>query len=395
MTLATCRRIAAALVLLGLPVATAGAQQTEKAADAFDAKGATAEERLLQAELLEVATGDLERAAELYRALIDDASIDRAVRDEARLGLGRVERKRGQLVAAREALGALVGDEEASDEVRRRARSYLVELERGEPADRRFDWIAELQSNPEIQARLFADIMALTDPEKAVSAARQLLALGPVAVPMLEQAADQSRDPEQRRRIAILLVQLGNFDRLSTAFAPGVPENPSNTLYVNLVEAVRGFRDEESTRLRDALRDLALEDERAVERASALSIAAGETRDPAEHLARVERAVSQPNLPSTEGLKNAVFTSLLATPEGREAVRARILTLDPERVSFYLGVFGGLPERALDVLEPRHIVELLRGIDQRDGNPPDLRIVRVVTRLIDRLVEKRELEEAL
>ena len=93
-----------------------------------DAKGESAEDRLLQAELLEVSTGDLKKALEIYNAIQTDKSTREPTRARVLLYMARCHRKLGQLEKARSLLEALVKNQAAEREVVRRAQSFLSEL---------------------------------------------------------------------------------------------------------------------------------------------------------------------------------------------------------------------------------------------------------------------------
>src|SRR6266511_3676767 len=123
-----------------------------------------AEDRLLEAELLEVSTGDLEKAKAIYQAIQADEKAPEPVRARALLYLARCHRKLGEIEAARKLLGDLVKNRAAEREVLRQAQSFLRELAGGRPEGPDFDWLKELERNPEIQARVFDLAMDLTIP---------------------------------------------------------------------------------------------------------------------------------------------------------------------------------------------------------------------------------------
>src|SRR5262245_57346209 len=98
------------------------------------------EDRLLKAELLEVSTGDLEKAMAVYQSLAADEKAAAAVRARAKLSLARSQRKRGELEAARKNLEELTKDP-ADREIARQATSFLKELKDGRAQNPDFDWL--------------------------------------------------------------------------------------------------------------------------------------------------------------------------------------------------------------------------------------------------------------
>ena len=166
------------------------------------------EDKLLQGELLEVSSGDLEKAMAVYRAVEADEKAPEPTRARALLCLARCQRKLGELEAARKTLGALIKAHSNEREVIRQAQSFLKELEGGRATNPDFDWLKELEKSPEIQARVFDLTMDLMsgDASKAEASRRQLRALGTVAVPVMERVLDLSQDRMQRLWLASLLV---------------------------------------------------------------------------------------------------------------------------------------------------------------------------------------------
>ena len=160
-----------------------------------------AEDRLVSAELLEVASGDLEGAMAVYKELIDGQDTPASVRAKAKLCLARCHRKRGELETARKLLEDLVTQHADERQVIRRATTQLRELREGEARNPEFDWLRAIRSEPEMQSRIFDYAMELIDSDRMVTATRQLLALGTIAAPMLEQIFESSRSPLQRAQL--------------------------------------------------------------------------------------------------------------------------------------------------------------------------------------------------
>jgi tetratricopeptide (TPR) repeat protein len=182
-------------------------------------------DRLLSAELLEVSTGDLEKAIAAFQALGADEKAPRAVRAKALLGQARCQRKLGRLEAAKRTLDELVAAPEQDPEVLRQAKSYLKELTGSRSENPDFDWIREIEKNPEVQARIFDWAMKLagTQVTEINAARRQLLALGTIALPVVEKLLDASREPLHRQQLAIIAVQGGRLERLAVLLDPSQP----------------------------------------------------------------------------------------------------------------------------------------------------------------------------
>lgn len=177
--------------------------------------------RLMQAELLEVSSGELDKAIGIYQELMEGKETPEPVRARALLYLARCHRKRGELERAKKLLEALIANHAGERDEVRRARNYLRELRQGSSANPKFDWLGELQRNPEVQARVFDYIMDLVEPgETAERAGKQLLALGTLALPTLEQMIENSRDAAHRRRLGLILLNMGRYEHVETAMPP-------------------------------------------------------------------------------------------------------------------------------------------------------------------------------
>ncbi len=193
------------------------------------ARAEDAEDRLVSAELLEVSAGDFEKARAAFKALSDDEKAPAAARSRALLGLARCQRKLGQLEAAKKTLEDLlknsVKDPAKDPEVLRQAKSYLRELAGGRPENPDFDWVREIEKNPEIQARVFDWAMELAGlpSDRDPPAGRQLLALGTIALPVVERVLDASRDPVHRQHLAIIAFRSGRIERLAVLLDAAEP----------------------------------------------------------------------------------------------------------------------------------------------------------------------------
>jgi hypothetical protein len=179
------------------------------------------EDRLLEGEILEVSKGDLEKAMAIYRAIHADEKSPEPARARALLYLARCQRKLGEIEAARKTLDDLVKAHAREEEVIRQARSFLRELESGNAESPRFDWLREMEKSPEVQAKAFdlaMDLALLPSTTEHQRGMRQLRALGTLAAPVLERVLETSRDPTQRLSIAILLAQMGRYEKFSIIF---------------------------------------------------------------------------------------------------------------------------------------------------------------------------------
>ncbi|MCZ6792970.1 MAG: HEAT repeat domain-containing protein [Planctomycetota bacterium] len=330
------------------------------------------EGRLLRAELLEVSNGELEGAMKEYRSLVEDAETPPGVRDKARLCLGRCLRKRGDLEGARKILRALTDDEKTDRTVARRAASFLREIETGKSENPDFDWIGELQKNPAIRARIFDYVMDLVEEDsKALAASRQLLALGTLTVPMLEQAAKNSRDEDHRRRLALILGHMGRYELLEPALSwqgdlrvVGVVR-VDRWLIQSFVQRTRSLKAAERQTLVSAVARLASGRADPALRALVL-LHAGERRDLPRLLGAIEGVYS-----TNWGYTDQLLEELGRTEEGCRGMRARLL-----EESCAVGAALAYLPRVLDshpqLVEARHHVAFL-GHDS-----PPVRAVRGV-----------------
>jgi len=85
-------------------------------------------ERLVRAEVLEVAKGDLEKAMAEYRAIEADEKAPASIRARALLAIGRCQRKRGELEAARRTFADILARHPAEKETARQAKGFLEEI---------------------------------------------------------------------------------------------------------------------------------------------------------------------------------------------------------------------------------------------------------------------------
>ncbi|MBN1442075.1 MAG: HEAT repeat domain-containing protein [Planctomycetes bacterium] len=395
--------LVAVLIVGGGLTAQDAAEPAEKAAEEAAGKIVeTGADRLMKAELLEVSSGELEKAMEIYSAIAAEEDASAEVRARAKLYLGRCLRKRGELERAKKVLAEVVESFPDQTDVVRRARGYLKELESGKAENPRFDWIGDLQRNPEIQARIFDWIMDLVDPgegqtsDKARIAGRQLLAIGTVALPMLEQAAGSSRDPAHRRRVALILIHLGRHEYLDAALPPAHDYwDRYEPLLESLVESVLSATQAERDRLRKAL-EAQPEAGKTGGIRDLLLVAAGERSDLAARLARFEgRSVGGgiQTLPRYYG-REEIVEQLASEETGQAALAARIL--DPaarENTPYeYLRL---LEERAPERLAADHYLACATNLARRGGNMMDLIPELEKRGALARLLESPEREAIL
>ncbi len=175
------------------------------------------EDRLLEAELLEVASGDLDRAVKIYTVLAESEAATESIRARALLYLARCRRKTGEIEEARKILERVVAAHPEERRVIQEARVFLRELERGTTENPEFDWLGELGRSELIQARVFDLAMDLVSPEtdEGRRARRQLKALGAIGVPVLSRVLSTSRDRTQRWHLALVLIELGRHENWS------------------------------------------------------------------------------------------------------------------------------------------------------------------------------------
>lgn len=243
-----------------------------------------AEERLLSAELLEVSAGDFEKALASFKAISGDDKAPEGVRAKALLGLARCQRKLGQLEAAKKTLDDLVKAPAKDPEILRQARSYLRELAGGRAENPDFDWVREIEKNPEIQARVFEwamQLVGVSNDEDPV-AGRQLLALGTIALPVVERVLDASRDPVHRHHLALIAIRSGRIERLQVLLDPAEPVHigPRRIRWgvEQVLEKLSAASADERKRVLDVLAGVPRSPRTDAVRA-ALEIAAGDTRD--------------------------------------------------------------------------------------------------------------------
>jgi tetratricopeptide (TPR) repeat protein len=282
------------------------------------------EDRLLKAELLEVSTGDLEKAMAVYQEILADEKAPAAVRARAKLYLARCQRKRGELDAARKNLEEVARDP-ADREVARQAAGFLKELKEGRAQNPDFDWLKEMEKSPEIQARVFELVMDLVDPatEKGQRARRQLLAMGTLALPVVERVLETSRDPIHRLQLALIAMRAGRFERVAVLLDPAQRIDANwNGIYQEFgwfLDTIKYFSDDERKRLLETVTRRPPSPATGPY-ADAIQLAAGDFSD----LPRKLKAIENTGLLD----QSRLFWILESNPPAAQEMAARIL--DPE-----------------------------------------------------------------
>ena len=353
--------------LSGLVVPGLAAQKTPETQKPPDSTPASFEARLVEAELLEVGNGDLEKAMALYEALRQDAKAPEPVRARAALYLARCLRKKGQLGTAEKTLTGLIAAFPNQKAVVAEAESYLQELQSGEATEPAFDWMQALKQNPEIQARIFNLAMDLAnfDPSSAsrANAFQQLFALGRTATPVLEKLCDTTQNAGHRKTLALLAVLAGRFDRVGVLF--GRQEKPYTLLLdaylAKLFSWAAGLTGPERERFLKAL-DRVDPQTQAVAYLVALRLAAGDVSDLVGKLEKVETIefgttrLSPDYGPS--GLSHKLTRLVQENHSLEPALVERLKSSDcpPMPAALYCNILG---QRLLDLLSPGDFVEIL------------------------------------
>ena len=323
--------------------------------------------KLVEAELLEVASGDLEGAMAVYQALTRDKNAPEAVRARAMLYLARCHRKKGQLRTAEKLLTDLVKQHAKMKDVVRQARSFLQELRSGKSANPAFDWLGELEKNPEIQARVFQLVMdlAVNNWNTRDPASRQLLALGTLAVPMMERLLKTSRDSKHRGAIAGILVRSGRFEALPVLFESRQSMDGGGENLDALEKQIPRMDAETLNRIRAVLTRIETEPGCAGVLA-ALRLRLGDTSDLEGKLKCLEFTDREGGLPYNVYSLLEVLKSVVAKG-GKEAVLGRRLQnpkCPDEALDLYLEILleKSLDHLALDRLAPM-LVKLKKNFD--------------------------------
>jgi len=304
-------------------------------------------ELLLQAELLEVSEGDIDNALKIYKRLSEADSVPESIKARALYCRARCWKKLGRIELAGKLLDQLISQYPGEREVARRARLLLKELREGEPRNRKFDWLGELRRDPQVSARIFDYIMDLIgEKEKVEAAYRRLLALGPIALPMLEQVARSSRDPAQRRRLGLILLNLGKFEYVSLALPPQYDYGlPADALLLDkLVRNVLSFPPEKKEQLRAALSADPASGRKGGIR-DLLLLASGDRRNIPQKLSNLHLESGKYLL---QGCIYAVLESLAKDDQGRKILIERLLdpNVSQRTALIYLGALrSAVPEK--------------------------------------------------
>ena len=264
------------------------------AAGARAADAQSLDVRLSEGEVIEMAAGEVAKAAALYREVLGDAEAQGAVRARALYLLARCERKAGNLKSAEDLLGEVIAKHAGCAPFDERAARLLEEI-RDAGRSGAGEWLQGLRENESIQAQLFQMAMALVSPEseEGKNAAAKLLAMGPLAQPVLRTVMQTTRDPLHRRQLALILAQMGDFDALGTALDPlGDAEALAKTSALDtLLRIIPSFDADETREFREAL-DALPADPAAEEVRALCALAASDAASFAASLTRFDRSWS-------------------------------------------------------------------------------------------------------
>ena len=205
------------------------------------------ETRLLEAELIEMAEGEPAAALPLYQGLLAVEGLAPELRARTLFALARAHRKLGELGAARLRYEELIEGEPTDARIVQAAHRYLAEIETAVADLPSFDWIAQVQESPEMQARIFEWGMALAseDTEGAAETAKgKLIALGEVVRPVVETMRAESRNPLHRRQLAEVLLQVGGLSQLEMLLRESGEQTDSALLVTVFGDAPESVRAE-------------------------------------------------------------------------------------------------------------------------------------------------------
>ena len=213
--------------------------------------------KLSEGEVLEMASGEVAKAAALYREVLGDAQD--AVRARALYLLARCERKLGNLKSAEALLEEVLAKHAGCTPFNERAERLLSEI-RDAGRSGAGEWLRGLRENESIQAQLFQMAMGLVSPDsdEGKNAAAKLLAMGSLAQPVLRTVIQTTRDPIHRRQLALILAQMGDFEALGAALDTlGDPDAFAKTAALDtLVRIIPSFDLERKQELREAIAKL-------------------------------------------------------------------------------------------------------------------------------------------
>jgi tetratricopeptide (TPR) repeat protein len=313
------------------------------------------ERRLLRAELLEISAGDLETATTIYRELASDEEAPASIRARALLYIGRTQRKLGELRAAEDTLREVLRLYPDDAAVARQAKSFLAELRSGKTTNVKFDWLAEMEAAPEIQARVFDLAMGLANEQWNPDDYGQLVALGRLAVPVVDKLAESTRQTDHRQRLTLVLLRSGRFDRLPWLLNGHIEETlHAGALDTFLLELSRSSPDERS-RMVEALDRLPAAEPAYC--AAALRLAAGDV----SRLDAMLRDLEQARRTLHRNVVGFMLLHAKADPEVAATIAARILDADLD-IDFRRTYYDLLKSDDSPQLGGKHLAALLRDV---------------------------------
>ncbi len=197
------------------------------------------EARLLEAELLELGEGKIEDAIEIYRALLARDDLSAILHARTLFSIARAHRKRGELGAANERYEELIAAHPDNEKLVDASRRYLTEIEDGADRLPEFDWLVQVEQNPEIQAQIFEWGMQLvgSSASAAFGARRRLQSLGVVVVPVLEPMLENSRDAGHRYELARILIGMGRVQHIPVLIESNYEQPANDSLLASMLQS--------------------------------------------------------------------------------------------------------------------------------------------------------------
>ena len=189
----------------------------------------TPADRLLDAELIELTEGRVDEALAVYQSILADEELTPSVRARTLFALARAQRKLGELGAARKSYRELIDRHADEANLVKAAHRYLAEINDSARSLPEFNWVEQVERNPEIQAQIFEWGMQLvhkypgSGPE-VHSAWHKLLALGTVVIPVLEPMLKETTGSVHKRNLSEILIRLGEWQHLPTLIE-GYPDS--------------------------------------------------------------------------------------------------------------------------------------------------------------------------
>lgn len=176
---------------------------------------------LEKAKIFETVERDYVKALEAYQAIAERQSLKPELRERAELGATRCMMKLGQYAEAQSFLQAMTG-RELSDDAKAKAKEYLASIRRLSTGEKR-----PFSSSVDSLVWQLLEAASGTDEKRAESARWEIVKMGPLAVPVLKEAA---LSPEYYRSVNAfrLLVEGGGEEAID--FLETCAKNPDPAL---------------------------------------------------------------------------------------------------------------------------------------------------------------------